>query len=227
MTKKTMLLALATVSAAMFAMPAVASANWGVDPVNQTFTGTSEVGTVGFLSAAGEPTITCEGPDHGSGAWTNGTEGTFTMHLTKCHHVVLGFTIECKTAGAPLNNTVHVPGTFKNVTVTVGGVAGKRGITMTPNVTTVQCGATKPMTITGTIIGLITDVPEGCDVTDSEATLEFLISGGKQAPMRTDGSVIDDDLFLQTEGGSKVTAALESKSIIKTPTPTTFTCNAP
>jgi hypothetical protein len=227
MTKKIMLLALAAVSAAMFAMPAMASANWGVDPVNQTFSGTSHVGTVGSLAAAGEPTITCLGPDHVSGNWTNGTEGVFTLHATECHVVVLGFTIACKTAGAPLNNTIHTHGTFKNVTINPTGTPGKKGITVTPTGTTVQCGATKPITVTGSIIGVLTEIPDGCDVTDSEATLEFLVSGGKQTPMRTDGSVVDDDLFAQTEGGSKVTGALEGKFNIKTVTNTTFTCNAP
>jgi hypothetical protein len=224
MTKKMMLLALAAVSAAMFAMPAAASATWKVDPTNQTFSGTSEAGTTGFLSAAGEPTITCEGPDHVTGGWTaasNGTEGTFKLHATKCHVVIVGFTIPCETAGAPLNNTIFTEGTFKNVTINTG----KRGITVTPNATTVKCGPTTPITVTGTIIGQITGVSDGCDVTASEATLEFLVIGGKQSPMRTDGSVIDDDLFAQTQGGSKVTGALESKATIVTAGNTTFTCD--
>jgi hypothetical protein len=58
---KIMLLALTVVSVTFFTIPTVASANWGVDPANAELTGTTGLNR---LSATGEPTITCEGPQH-------------------------------------------------------------------------------------------------------------------------------------------------------------------
>jgi hypothetical protein len=232
MTKKMMLLAFAAVGAALFAMPAVASANWGVDPINQSFSGTSDLSVsgspfVGNLSIAGEPKWTCEGPSHLSGAWTNGTEGSFSLDITNCHIIDI-FTVACKTAGAPVSNTMLVTGKFKNVTIE----GGKRGITVTPTPTTINC-LFVPVKIFGTIIGRITEdptpCPEGSGKVDSSVTLEFLISGGVQSPLKTDNASMFevDDLSAQTEGGSVVTAALENKFTLSTSSNTTWTCNAP
>jgi hypothetical protein len=226
MTKKMMLLALAAVSAAMFAMPAVASANWGVDPVNAKFSGTSE--GVGMLAAAGEPTITCEGPDHVTGAWTDGTKGSFELDATKCHIVVVGFTIECKTSGAPVGNTIKAAGTFKNVTTTTG----KRGILVTPTKTTVVCGATTPIDVEGNVIGVVTSINEkACPTTwkTSVGTLKFSAEGNKQLDMTTDGEVKEYDLTAETTNGSgtKVTAALSGSFNLTIEPEATVTCNNP
>jgi hypothetical protein len=241
MSKKMMLLALAAVSAALFAMPAVASANWGVDPINQEFTGTSDViegkSFVGNLSAEGEPKITCEGPSHVTGKWTDGTKGSFSLHATNCHASVI-FTIPCKTKEAPLNNTILTSGTFKNVTLkpTIDPISkvetGKRGITVTPAPTTVECLSISSVKVSGTIIGRITEDPSvsSCSSIDSTVTLEFLIKEGKQDPMKTEppGSASEaDDLTAQTGSEAAKTAALEDKIHLSTVSNTTWTCNAP
>jgi hypothetical protein len=237
MTKKTMGCALAVVSAALFAMPAVASANWGVDPVNQSFSATSDLSISGspfvmILTAEGEPTVTCEGPSHVSGAWTDGTQGSISLDFTSCH-VSAVFTIPCHSAGAPVSNTILMNGAFKNVTIAADPSGRKRGITMTPQHTVIECAGISSLTVTGRIIGRITNdpapSPSGCGVIDSSFTLEFLISGGKQDPLRTDSMSISesDDLTAQTGSESPKTAALEDKWPISTATNTTWTCNAP
>jgi hypothetical protein len=231
MTKKMMLLALAAVSAALFAMPTGASANWGVDPVTQSFSGTSEAGFVGLFSAEGEPKMTCEGPSHVSGAWTNGTEGSFSLDSTNCHLSVI-FTIPCHTAGAPLSNTILATGKFKNVTIAADASGRKRGITITPSPTSFECAGIATTKVAGTIIGRITEdpapSPSGCGVVDSSITLEFLISGGLQTPMVTDAAPsTKDDLTAQTGSEVAKTAALEQKFILSTVSATTWTCNAP
>jgi hypothetical protein len=231
MTRQIIFLALAAVSVALFAMPAVASANWGVDPINQAFTGTSEAGVVGNLSAEGEPRVTCEGPNHMSGAWTNGTEGSFSLDITNCHVSVI-FTIPCKTAGAPASNTILVSGTFGNVTIAADASGRKRGMTVTPTPTTIDCAGISAIKLAGSVIGRVTSdppaAPSGCNVEDSEITLEFLMSGGKQDPLRTDSMRISesDDLTAQTGSEPPKTAGLEGKYILSFLT-TRWTCNAP
>lgn len=222
-----MLLALAGVSSTLLAMPPVASANWGVDPENQTFSGTAEFGTL--FTAAGEPAWGCEGPDHVSGAWTNGTEGSFSFDATKCFFSFFGTRAGCRTAGAPTSETILATGKFKNVTIE----GGKRGITVTPSPTTIFC-LFAPLKVSGTMIGRVTQdpvsCPEGNGKIDSSITLEFLTSGGVQTPLKVDnGSLFEaDDLTAQTENGSSVsTAALDHRFIVSSSSNTTWTCNAP
>jgi polyisoprenoid-binding protein YceI len=221
MRKKTMLLALAAISAAMISLPAVASANWGVDPSNASFSGTAE--GVGSVTAAGEPTITCEGPEHITGAWSNGTDGSFEFDATNCHLVVVGFTINCRTTGSPLDNTVSLTGTFKNVTIT----SGKRGILLTPTKAVVQCGATKPISVEGNVVGEITEPTTPCPNSLIAATFRFVTSGGSQVHKTIDGSATEFDLTGQTEGGSKVTGTLQQSFNVTFNQKLTATCNNP
>jgi hypothetical protein len=234
MTKKMMLLALAAVCAAFFAMPTVASANWKVDPENQTFTGTSESSVsgspfVGSLTATGEPKISCNGPSHVTGGWSNGTVGSFTLDATNCSVSVI-FSIPCHTAGAPLSNTIKASGGFENVTLTkTADGTGGRGITVTPSPTTVECAGISSIAVEGKVIGRLTEDPASCGagVVDSTVTLEFLTSGGIQTPLRTTkmSASESDDLTAKTASSAAVTAALEDKAIIHTVSNTTWTCD--
>jgi len=226
MTKKMMVLALAAVTAALFAMPAAASATWKVDPSNQVFSGTSEAGTGWTWTAVGEPTITCSGQDHVSGAWTAGSEGTkgsFQLHLTNCSASVLGFPVSCKTSGAPLSSTILTSGTFTNVTIE----GGKLGITLIPVETSIICGPST-LKLHGKIIGRIKEGPAACgpSVIDSSVTVEFSGSGGVQTPLRTDSmSVSESDDLTTTTGSSGGTATVSSKWILSMVSPTTWTCD--
>jgi hypothetical protein len=222
MSKRILVLALAAVSVAMFSLPAVASANWGVDPSTATVAGTSE--GVGTVLAAGEPTITCEGPDHITGAWTDGTKGTFELDATNCHIVVVGFTIKCRTTGSALDNTIKVAGSFKNVTIT----SGKRGLLLTPAKTTVQCGATTPLHVEGNLIGEITAPTTPCPNNLKAATFQFAASGGVQADKTIDGSITEYDLTAETNGsGNRATVAIAGAFNVTLNPEITATCNNP
>src|SRR4051794_30361394 len=161
MSKKMILLALAAVSAVMFVLPAAASANWGVTPGNAEFNGTG----TGSLSASGEPTITCEGPNTSTGKYDgSGTTGSISLNFTKCHIVVLGITLPCSNTGTPADAKITTSGTFHNVTIT----SGKRGVLVTPVTTVVQCQSTKKITVTGNVIGEVTKPTTACPVVTSE-----------------------------------------------------------
>jgi hypothetical protein len=92
MSKKMMALALAVVSAALFAMPAVASAeNWHLD----TTTTFSVSGAGGTLTSTAGLTITCTGTS-GAGTFSTTTEGTVSLLFSGCKE---GFGLPCTTAG--------------------------------------------------------------------------------------------------------------------------------
>src|SRR5690242_9000678 len=113
MSKKVMLIALTAISAALFLPAAIASAQEiHNEPGNQAFT---LAGGAGEIRASGEPTYTCESTD-GSGTQTNSTTGTMSFDFTGCHINVLGFTVKCRSAGSPLDNTIATGGTYHLIT---------------------------------------------------------------------------------------------------------------
>jgi hypothetical protein len=92
MSKKMIVLALAAVSAALFAMPAVASAqSWHLD----TTTTFSVSGAGGTLTSTAGLTITCAGTS-GSGTFSTTTEGTVSLLFSGCKEA---FSLPCTTAG--------------------------------------------------------------------------------------------------------------------------------
>ncbi|HWO82411.1 MAG TPA: hypothetical protein VNM38_01310 [Solirubrobacterales bacterium] len=224
MSKKMMLLALAAVSAVMFVLPAAASANWGVTPGNAKFTGS---GGSGSLFAAGEPTITCAGPNTGTGQYDgSGTTGSATLHFTKCTAEFLGITVPCSTKTTePESETISTSGTFHNVTIT----GGKRGTLFTAATTVIKCkNIANTITVTGSIIGEV-DAPAGCPVVTKTLETTFLVSGGSQVHKTTDGHATEYDLSATTAGGSAVTGALQAtaKDTFTEPSEVTIDCNTP
>jgi hypothetical protein len=202
----------------MLALPALASANWSVTPGNVTFSGT---GGAGILVAPGEPAITCEGPSHLSGAYDgSGTTGTAAADLTGCHLVVLGFTIKCRTTGGVLDNTVATSGAFHNVTIT----NGKRAILMTLTKTTLRCGATKPLTMEGSMIGEVTAPTGACPLKTTTATGSAFISGGLQGHTKIDGDAKEYYTTVTTEGGAPVKAAEEGEGTLAFSQEVTIDC---
>jgi opacity protein-like surface antigen len=212
MTKKMMLLALAAVSAAMFALPAVASAAPTIDPAGTSFTGTFGTSTLG---AEGEPTITCLGENHVTGKFNtgSGTAGTISLDYTNCHIIVLGFTIACKTAGAPLSNTIALNSVPFSTTYPT---AGKPGITIGPVNVTVSCGSTTPLVITGSVTGTIT-APE-CGKSSETAKLVFKATNNIQEHGASQLSAETE------ESGVKKKAGLNTEATIKFPQVSTLTC---
>jgi hypothetical protein len=216
MSKKMMLLALAVVSAAAFALPAGAPAaelHW----TNVTkFTGTFNTGT---LSAREEPTIECNGPNHVEGTVSaGGTTGTISLDYTACNN----FFFNCHSAGAPAAGTIKTGGTFHFITVNE-----KPGILLTPEHTTFTCtGIANTTTVTGNLIGTITS-PK-CGGSSNELSIAFN-SNNTQTQEHKSYTGVSYNLTSQTVtpegvGGTIKEAGLTSAATIKSTTVGTLDC---
>jgi hypothetical protein len=199
MSKKIMLLALAVASVAMFALPAVSSAQEIHWTNTETFTGHGGAGT---LVAEGEPTITCETVDvHGTPS-AGGTTGSVTFDFTSCHTTVFGLTAKCRTTGSPLDNTIASSGTYHLVTTT----ANIPDMLVTPVETVVVCAGISNTTVKGNLIGTITS--PACGVESKSMTTKFSATGSTQNDLEYTG--VKYDLTATTSGGSAKTAGLTS-----------------
>ncbi|HWO82408.1 MAG TPA: hypothetical protein VNM38_01295 [Solirubrobacterales bacterium] len=225
MSKKTMLPALAAISAVMFVLPAAVSANWGVTPGNAKFTSS---GPAGILFATGEPTLKCSGPNTGSGSYDgSGTTGSVILHFTECGSTFLGINVPCSTVlTEPTKKTIATTGTFHNVTIT----GGKRGTLLTPANSVIKCqNIANTITVSGTLIGEVTAPTAPCPVVTKTLGTAFGVSAGSQIHKTTDGHITEYDLKATTAGGSAVTAALEATATdtFTEPTEVTIDCNTP
>jgi hypothetical protein len=230
MSKKTTLLALAAVSAAVCVLPAAASANWGVTEVNAEFNGT---GGSASLFAAGEPTITCAGPNTSSGKYNNlGTTGTMDLHFTKCGTTIV-FRFPCSTTEKPSSETISTKGTFHNVTITE---ANRRGVLLTPEPIVIKCESVgNSITVAGFVIGEVTGIKQSNPCVAVPGVQTFGINFGTTGSPRTQvhkttfGHNTEYDLSATTAGGSPVTAALEATltNTFANPSQVTIDCNNP
>jgi len=216
MSKKMMLVALALVSATAFAVPAGAAAA-ELHLTNVTsFSGTFSTGT---LTAKEEPVVTCgeaANQNHVTGTVnTGGTTGNITLDFTACHIVVLGITLQCKTAGAPLFNTIKSSGSFHLITTNE-----KPGILVTPEPTTVECENTQPIKVAGNVIGTITS--PACGVPNNNMTIKFSASGPTQEHKSYTGASYN--LTSQTGTGTIKEAAQVSESTTSSSTAGTLDC---
>jgi hypothetical protein len=215
MTKKKIMSALAVVSAAMFALPAIASAGTPtIDPGGTSFASTFGLSTLG---AKEEPTITCEGENHLTGTFNgaggNATGGTISLDYTKCHLVVLGFTIGCKTTGAPLNNTIALTNIAFDLTYSTDSKT-KPALLITNLSTQVQCGSTTPLNITGGLMGTIT--APACGEKFKTATMLFSSTANVQDHMQITGTGTKVDLLTETNGsGTKQTSGLNTNLTVQ------------
>jgi hypothetical protein len=221
MSNKLMLVALTVISAMMLILPAAASA-WSIDPAGVNLTGT---GNTAKMSAPGEPTITCEGPNHITASFNPGSTITGKYHIdyTNCHIVVLGFTIKCHTEGSEKDNTITESGTFHLVPIISGPLRGFRMARDATAVRTTRCGSTKPITVGGNVIGEVTS-PVSCPATQETMTVNFAVEGGKQKIKTIAGEAAEYNLTATTEGGSAVEAALEAEFTLEFAENATITC---
>jgi hypothetical protein len=213
MSKKTMLLALAMASVAMFALPAGASAqeiHW--EGVTQ-FSGDA---TAGSLAAEGEPTITCE-TGHISGTVSaGGTTGALAFDFTGCHTTVFGFTAKCRTSGSALDNTIKTAGTFHLITTTDGPA-----MLITFETKTVVCAGISNTITHGNLIGTITS-PK-CGESSNLMTINFAATGTSQDHKLYTG--VNYDLTATTgEGGAAKTSAWTMLWHIESPTSGKLNC---
>ncbi len=215
MSKKMMLLALTVVSAAFFALPAIASAQEiHLEPGNgETF---KVSGAGGELRAEGEPTVTCEGTT-GSGSFDSGssTTGKAALEFTGCHVNVL-FTIPCHTTGAPANNTIVSSGDFHLITTSTAAP----GILLTAVETAIECSGISTIKVTGSVIGTITS-PK-CGKSSTSVGLSFTATGSTQNHLTYTG--VNYDLQSRTGTAEERTAALVGSATNTTANAQTLNC---
>jgi hypothetical protein len=219
MSKKIMLLALTAVSAAMFALPAMASAGtWTIDAA-ENFTVASEANTHTLLTQQGSNIqVTCTGVT-GNGAYNaSRTDGTISLSFTGCKESV--FSTNCNSPGAGAG-VITVPNLkFDNRLID----PTTPGILMTPASGTVfstfTCfGGSVHVEVTGNgVIGDIT-TPK-CGESSKEATIDFETNGtpGVQKYMQvtTEGTKFDLDAKETVFGSTTTrTAAMFSRALIK------------
>jgi hypothetical protein len=211
MSKKIMLLGLAVVAAAMFALPATGSAaelHWSN---LTTFTGTAGAGT---LSTGGEPTISCtSGHVHGEPS-AGGTTGEVTFDFTGCTDSI--FHAACHTAGSALNNTIESKGTYHLVTL----ASSNPGMLVTTEKTTITCAGFFTTTVQGNLLGTITS--PACGGSSKEMKTSFAATGSTQNHLEYTG--VKYDLTSTTSGGSANTAGLTASGTISQTTAGTLTC---
>jgi len=198
MSKKIIVFALAVVSAAFFALSAMASAQEiHLEPA-EAF---SISGPGGELRAAGEPTLTCSGLG-GSGQFDTAstTTGSLTLDYTGCHTAQFGFTTTCKSEGAATAGTIATGGTFHMITITSGAPA----VLLTTNSTVLVCAGISTMTRTGSVIGTI--ISPKCGESSKTLTISFTGTESTQSHLTYTGSKFD--LSVKTGTGEEKTIAL-------------------
>jgi hypothetical protein len=206
MSKKIMVLALAVVSAAFVALPAMASATEIHYEPSEAF---NISGVGGELRAEGEPTITCT-TTSGSGKPTAGstTTGESTLDFTGCHTAVFGFTASCKSEGAAVAGTIATSGTYHLITwnETTGVIdPTKPAVLLTTNTVKIVCAGISTIVTHGDVIGTITS--PACGGSSKELKLSFQATGTTQTHELYTGKAYD--LIATTgEGGAARTAAL-------------------
>jgi hypothetical protein len=210
MTKKSTLLALAV--AALFALPAGASAQEVHISGISSFTGSSGVGT---FTASSEPTITCTaGTATGKFDTGSTTTGTITGDATGCTAEFFGIKGNCNTSGAA-SGTIASSGAFHLITVN-----NKPGILGTPVATTVICAGFSSITVSGNLIGTITS--PACGASSKILTTSAKSTGSTQEDMEYTG--VKYDLTAQTGSGSKVTAGVTGTATLSSATTGTLEC---
>ncbi len=203
MSKKMMLLALAV--AALFALPAAASAQEAHISGITNFTGHAGAGS---LAATGEPTIKCT-TSTTTGKFDTGstTTGSIELDFTGCEAEFGPFKFACNTSGSP-SKTIKSSGTFHVITIN-----SKPGLLVTPVNTTIICAGFSNTTVSGSIIGTITS--PACGASSKTLTAVFNSSGGPTQEHITYTGV-KYDLSATTSGGSPVTAGLTSGTVTLT-----------
>jgi hypothetical protein len=169
MSKKMMLLALAAVSAAMFALPAVASAGtWDIEPANgsSTINFTVSGGTAQLTTSGGNP-VHCTSIS-GKGHYSSKTGGTINLTFHGCTTSTIFGTVSCGSSGTITTTTLA----FDNVHLEAAKTTP--GILITSNAghfATFSCSIVN-VTVTGNgVIGQIT-APK-CGETKNTATVSF------------------------------------------------------
>lgn len=221
MSKKMMFLALVAISAALFALPAVAAAQEiHLEPRVATF---SITGPGGELRAEATPTVTCDSTA-GSGTFdiNSTTTGTTTLDLAGCHTSVFGFTAQCHTEGSALNNTIATSTAFHLITWVNAEGKAFPAILLTAATFKIVCAGISTITVTGNVIGTITSPP--CGSSSTEVKLSFTATGTTQNHIIYTGSNYDLKAYTGSETANEKTAALVGTMTHKSVTSQKLVC---
>jgi hypothetical protein len=240
MKHKMILLALAAVSAVMFAVPAVAAAGeWEIDPASGKFPQSFTAANIGNTTLTQDPlnaedkpaTVTCTGSS-GSGKYTTKTTGEIELTFTGCKESQFGSS--CTSAGQATGTITTTNMTFHNIMIdstaqrpaTEKTKAGTAGILITSNAghfATFNCALFFKIEVTGS--GVIGDIsaPE-CGGTSKTSTLKFESTAeGTQKYMQitTEGTKFD---LTSTQGGTARTASQDGEGTVTYNENMTMTC---
>jgi len=169
--KRLTILALAAVSAVLFALPAVASAGeWEVDPAGVTFTAVNSGNTV--LKTSNNETLACTGSS-AIGAYNaaSHTTGTIELSFTGCTESVFGTSCSnTTTAGKITTTTVTFTNEYVTDNKTSPGITIK-GTGAEEHFATFTCGGGYEIKATGTVMGKFE--ANECGTTSTTHKLEF------------------------------------------------------
>lgn len=221
MSKKMLLLALAVVSAAMFALPAVASAGtWEVSSIEKftTHSGTTIL-TQDPISAGEEVTeVTCT-TSTGTGKYTTKTTGEeLTLTFTGCTAPSIFGPVNCTTSGQASGTIKTTDLKFDNImiesTVQLPPL-GLAGILITSNAghfASFTCGGIIPVEVKGN--GIVGEIERNCGSSSTTAGLNFVSSAtGTQKYMQitTAGTKFD---LTGTSSGTTRTASMDGTGTV-------------
>jgi hypothetical protein len=215
-----------SVSAAMFALPAMASAGtWSLDPAGTAFTASSVGNTV--LTTNNNETVTCTSST-GTGSYNAGstTDGTVTFKFHNCSSS--GFA--CTTAGQPSGTIVTTLATFKNVYLEPGpktpGLTLK-GKDANEHFASFSCAfGFVNVVVTGTLLGEVEEPAKVCNVPTKKIPLAFVsIKHGFQKWTQVTTAGLVEDLTATVNEVPR-TASQDGTGFVETVNNVTPTCVA-
>jgi hypothetical protein len=214
MNKKMMLLALAAVSAAMFALPAVASAGtWHAEPSAAATLFTTETTGHGHTTlTTPNRTTTCTSSTGSGSMNVGGTTGTISLKFHGCSS--LGFS--CNTPGQVAGTIVTSANlVFHNILIAKSTPGVKiTGAGATTQLAHYVCaGGLVTVNVTGTVIG---HVEQACNTKANTFSLNFEAPGGVQKFMQETGAGTKTDLTA-TVNGTAETGGQTGTGTIKFP----------
>ncbi len=214
MSKKMMLLALSVVSAALFALPAVASATPAHINSADPFTVSKGATANSVLETTGGQKIECTNGVTGNGSWHSTTTGTLTLEFHGCTTETpfghLACTTRASEGGTGISETISTTKLPFHL-ISLGN--NKGGVLITPNESTgyfahFTCGGGLVSRSVGGngVIGTIT-MPE-CGTASTTATLKFEQEGTGLQKHTTHTGV---EYHLQSPTGTKAAQVSEAQ----------------
>ena len=216
MSKKMMLLALAVASMAMFALPAVASAQEDhIDGITN-FTGTNDPGSL--VPNSSEPSISCTNGNGNAGVTgtisAGGTTGSITLDFVGCTAKTIFGNVNCNTKGAG-TGTIASSGTTHTITFN-----SKPAILVTAVTTEVICAGISNTHVEGSVIGTITS--PACNTNSTTMTVKFEATANVQNHLEYTG--VKYQLLSKTPGGKAEPAGLNATATLTSTTAGKVTC---